>query len=177
MKSGPNRKVKSGNSNSNDNVFIQKPALRDAAKMTHWDIVRGDRVQVVSKRHPEVGKQGVVQEMIRQQNRLIVTGVNMKPKRIPGNPEKGIKGKTVMREQAIHYSNVNLVDPVTNAPTRIFRKVLADGSKVRVSKVSGAVIPKPVMTRRKPPNAVVTEDCTLDDAVWEISYPGYEQAS
>jgi large subunit ribosomal protein L24 len=151
-----------------------KPAIREAEKKTCWDIVRGDRVQVIV-RHPEAGKQGIVQEMIRKQDRLIVTGVNMKPKRIAGNPEKGIKGTTVMKEQAIHYSNVNLVDPVTNVPTRIFCKVMPNGTKVRVSKASGAVIPKPEIMRRKPASAVVTKDCTLDDAVWEITYPHYQQ--
>ena len=155
---------------------IVKPAIREAEKKTRWDIVRGDRVQVIARKHPEFGKQGIVKEMIRKQDRLIITGVNLKPKRIAGNPEKGIKGTTVMREQAIHYSNVNLIDPLTNVPTRVFRKILDDGTKVRVSKVSGAVIPKPEVTRRKPPNAVVTKDCTLDADVWEITYPHYQQA-
>ena len=153
-----------------------KPSIREAEKKTRWDIVRGDRVQVIGK-HPEAGKQGIVQEMIRKQDRIIVTGVNMKPKRIAGIPEKGIKGTTVMKEQAVHYSNVNLVDPVTNVPTRIVRKIMPDGTKVRVSKASGAVIPKPEITRRKPANAIVTKDCTLDDAVWEITYPQHQQTA
>ena len=77
------------------------------------------------------------------------------------------------RERSIHYSNVNLVDPVTGLPTRVRRKILEDGTKVRVAKKSGAIIPRPeiLLERRKPKNMTVTESCTTDaDAVWEITY-------
>ncbi|XP_049849691.1 probable 39S ribosomal protein L24, mitochondrial [Schistocerca gregaria] len=43
----------------------------------------------------------------------------------------------------VHYSNVALVDPTDNKPTRIGFKFLEDGQKVRVSKRTGAIIPKP----------------------------------
>ena len=159
MKSGPTKP-------------IIKPAVREAESKKRWNIVRGDRVQIIG-RHPEAGKQGIVREMIRSQDRVIVEGINLKTKRIGGTPERGIKGRTVQRERAVHYSNVSLVDPVTNAPTRIVRKILEDGTKVRVAKASGAIIPKPEVRLKKAPNAFVTKDCTLDEAVWEITYPHY----
>jgi hypothetical protein len=37
----------------------------------------------------------------------------LKAKRIGGTPERGIKGRTVIENGAVHYSNVSLVDPVT----------------------------------------------------------------
>mmetsp|Transcript_32478 Transcript_32478/g.53703 ORF Transcript_32478/g.53703 Transcript_32478/m.53703 type:complete len:184 (-) Transcript_32478:1146-1697(-) len=149
-----------------------KPAIREALKKTRWDIVRGDKVQVISRNHPENGKQGIISQVIRKQDRVIVEGVNMHPKRIPGDADRGIKGTTVMKERAIHYSNVNLVDPLTGKPTRVFRKYLEDGSKVRVSKVSGAIIPKSEMLKMvSPGNSIVTEDCTTEDDVWAITYP------
>jgi large subunit ribosomal protein L24 len=160
MKSGPTKP-------------IIKPAAREAESKTRWNIVRGDRVQIIG-RHPESGKQGIVREMIRSQDRVVVEGINLKAKRIGGTPERGIKGRTVMREQAVHYSNVSLVDPVTNTPTRIVRKILEDGTKVRVAKGSGAIIPKPEVRRKSAPNSFVSKDCTLDDAVWEITYPHYK---
>ena len=46
-------------------------------------------------------------------------------------------------EAPIHYSNVNLVDPVSKKPTRVAMRFLEDGTKVRVSKRSGTIIPKP----------------------------------
>ena len=51
--------------------------------------------------------------------------------------------KTVQKEYPIHISTVSLIDPEQNVPTRIKYGFLEDGSKVRVSKKSGAVIPKP----------------------------------
>ena len=43
----------------------------------------------------------------------------------------------------MHVSNVALIDPNLNVPTRIKIGYLEDGQKVRVSKKSGAIIPKP----------------------------------
>jgi large subunit ribosomal protein L24 len=161
--------MKSGNNKRN---AIVKPAMREAAKKKRWDIVRGDKVQVISRDHPENGKQGIVQQVIRRQDRVIVEGINLHSKRVPGDSDRGIKGTTELKERALHYSNVNLVDPLTGKPTRVFRKILEDGSKVRVSKVSGAVIPKSDMLKMAAPrNSIVTEDDTPEDAVWEISYP------
>mmetsp|Transcript_6967 Transcript_6967/g.9411 ORF Transcript_6967/g.9411 Transcript_6967/m.9411 type:complete len:90 (+) Transcript_6967:354-623(+) len=88
-----------------------------------------------------------------------------------------------MRERPVHYSTVNLVDPVTGLPTRVFRKYLDDGTKVRVSKKSGAIIPRPeiLSERKRPMSRTVTESCTAnDDDVWEITYvppEGEEEAS
>lgn len=155
------------------NPRIPKPALREAAKKTKWNIVRGDKVEVIGN-HPESGKQGIVKQVIRKQDRVIVEGVNLGPRRLSGNPDLGIKGTTVMKERAMHYSNVNLVCPLTNKPTRVGRKILEDGTKVRISKRSGAIIPKPetLKVRRKPKSAIVTRDDTLDKEVWEVTYEG-----
>jgi len=135
-----------------------------------WNIVRGDKVQVVGD-HVEAGKQGIVRKVLRKQDRVVVEGINVKPKHIKGNPERGIKGRTVQRERTIPYNNVNLVDPVTNQPTRTYKRLI-DGEKVRVSKKSGAVIPRPdVLTfRKRPHNNIVTESCTLEEDVWEMTY-------
>lgn len=139
---------------------------------TKFHIVRGDKVQVIGQ-HPEAGKQGVVQQMLRHSNRVLVEGVNIRNKQIKGNPDRGIQGRSVQQEYSIPYANVNLVDPVTNQPTRIYQSYLDDGTKVRVSKRSGAVIPRPdvLRFRKRPVNAIVTESDTSDpNAVWEITY-------
>lgn len=154
---------------SSRNPSIPKPSYREAAQKKHWNIIAGDKVQVIG-RHPESGKQGIVKQVFRKRDRVIVQGVNLSRKNVPGDKERGIKGTTVMMERTIHYSNLNLVDPLTNKPTRVFRKVLEDGSKVRVSKASGAVIPKPKFVRERPPNSVVTQDDTLDKDVWKVTY-------
>lgn len=148
-----------------------KPQLLEAANKDKFNIVRGDKVQVIGN-HPEKGKQGIVETVLRDRDRVIVQGVNLGAMRIKGNPDKGIQGTTKQVPRAIHYSNVNLVDPVTNQPTRIFKKILEDGTKVRVAKKSGAIIPKPetLKLRKRTPSTIVTESDTLDQDVWEDTY-------
>jgi len=51
--------------------------------------------------------------------------------------------KVVQQESPVHVSNVALIDPESGTPTRIRYGFLEDGSKVRISKKSGALIPKP----------------------------------
>jgi large subunit ribosomal protein L24 len=149
---------------------IISPQLKEAAKKTRWNIVRGDTVQIIQG-HPERGKQGIVKKVIRKEDRVIVEGVNLGPKRIKANPDKGTKGLTIMTERTIHYSKVSLVCPVTNEPTRVFRKIMEDGTKVRVAKKSGVIIPKPAsLLIFKPKSAIVTKDCTLEADAWEMTW-------
>jgi len=75
-------------------------------------------------------------------NRVIVEGVNLIKRHTRPNPQKNIKGGIVEREAAIHASNVMLIDPDTNEPTRIGSKKLQDGSRVRIGRKSGAVVDK-----------------------------------
>jgi large subunit ribosomal protein L24 len=149
----------------------------DGGRVLHqrFNIVRGDKVQVIGQ-HPEAGKQGVVQQVLRHSNRVIVEGVNVRTKHVKGNPDRGISGRSVQQEFSIPYPNVNLLDPVTNQPTRIYRTFLEDGTKVRVAKKSGAVIPRPeaLTFRKRPINSVVTtSDTSSPEDVWGITYDKY----
>jgi large subunit ribosomal protein L24 len=153
----------------------------DGGRILHrrFNIVRGDKVQVIGQ-HAEAGKQGVVQQVLRHSNRVIVEGVNVRTKHVKGNSDRGISGRSVQQEFSIPYPNVNLLDPVTNQPTRIYRTFLEDGTKVRVAKKSGAVIPRPdaLTFRKRPVNSVVTaSDTSSADDVWEITYDKYVSAS
>ena len=60
-----------------------KPQLREAEKKKSWNILRGDKVQVIGK-HPEKGKQGIVLQVLRDKDRVLVEGVNMGVKSIKG---------------------------------------------------------------------------------------------
>ena len=74
---------------------------------------------------------------------MVVEGVNLIKRHTRPNPQKNIKGGIVEREAAIHASNVMLVDPDTNEPTRIgTQEVLPDGTRVRIGRKSGAVVDK-----------------------------------
>lgn len=96
----------------------------------------GDKVVVISGK--DKGKQGVVLKALPKKDRVVVEGVNMmkkhqKPTQM--NPEGGI----LEIEASIHVSNVMHVDPKTNEPTRIGKKI-EDGKKVRIAKKSGQEI-------------------------------------
>lgn len=138
-----------------------------------WNIVAGDTVQVIDRKHPEFGKQGKVQVVIREKMRVIVENVNLHPRLVPGDPAKGTKDEEVMMERSIHYSNVNLVDPVTGFPTKISYSYLENGKKVRISKKSGAIIPKPQVWRERQKLDLIDSeesDTTDPDVVWDQTY-------
>lgn len=99
-------------------------------------IKKGDRVIVISGK--DKGKFGQVLKVLRQDNRLIVQGVNLvkKHQRQTMTQEGGI----VQKEASIHISNVAHVDPVSKKPTRVGIKFLKDGQKTRVAKRSGETI-------------------------------------
>lgn len=124
---------------------------RKKAKMTiktfkHWKIARGDTVVVISG--DDKGKTGKVKEVLHDKNAVVVKGINLNTRIIPPTPER--KGRLIKREAPIHVSNVTLLDPETQKPSRIRSGFLEDGTKVRVTIKSGAVIPKPdVMQRRR----------------------------
>ena len=136
-----------------------------------WDIYRGDKVQVIGD-HPEAGKQGKVLHVLRKQHRLIIENVNMGAKTLKGDPDRGIKERVVQVERSAPYSNANLVDPVTNKPTRIHKTFLDDGTKVRIAKKSGTIIPRPdiLRFRKKPVSSTVTESDTIEEDVWEKTF-------
>ena len=73
----------------------------------------------------------------------------------------------------MHYSNVNLVCPVTNLPTRVARRFLDDGTRVRVAVRSGAIIETPeILKERHRPrkDAAAGPLDTLEDAVLAVSF-------
>ena len=98
--------------------------------------------QVIVRAGKDRGKKGRVLAVVPDKNRVVVEGVNLIKRHTRPNPQKNIKGGIVEREAAIHASNVMLVDPDTNEATRIGKKVLSDGTRVRIGRKSGAVVDK-----------------------------------
>ncbi len=99
-------------------------------------IKKGDTVLVIAGR--ERGKTGKVVRVFHDEDRMIVERVNMvKRHRKPQGQELG---GIVEKEASIHCSNVMLVCPTTNKPTRVGRKRLESGKGVRVSRKSGDAI-------------------------------------
>jgi large subunit ribosomal protein L24 len=100
---------------------------------------KGDTVIVVAGK--ERGKKGKVLRVIPEKGRVVVERINMIKKH--QKPTQKIRqGGIIEREGAIHLSNVMLVDPGSNKPTRVGMKALADGKKVRVARRSGEMLDK-----------------------------------
>ena len=103
-------------------------------------IRKNDTVLVVTGK--DRGKRGRVLKLVPDKNRLIVEGVNMIKRHTRPNPGKNVKGGIVEREASLHASNVQLVCPECGAQTRIGRKILGDGRKVRVCRKCEGVVDK-----------------------------------
>ncbi|MBY0335873.1 MAG: 50S ribosomal protein L24 [Acetobacteraceae bacterium] len=100
-------------------------------------IKKGDRVQVLAGR--DKGKRGEVIRVMPTENRALVQGVNM-VKKHQKQTRIGETGGIVPKEAPIDLSNLALIDPKTDKPTRVGFRVLEDGKKVRVAKASGEVL-------------------------------------
>jgi large subunit ribosomal protein L24 len=103
-------------------------------------IRRNDSVLVVTGR--DRGKRGRVLKVLPEKNRLIVEGVNLIKRHTKPNPGKNVKGGIVEREASLHASNVQLVCPECGTQTRIGRKILGDGRKVRICRKCEGVVDK-----------------------------------
>ena len=99
-------------------------------------IRKGDHVMVLTGR--DKGKTGEVISVSPAASRAVVRGVNVvrRHQRQTANQEGGI----ISKEMGIHLSNLALLDPNDNKPTRVGFKTLKDGRKVRVAKRSGEEI-------------------------------------
>ncbi|MDP5053845.1 MAG: 50S ribosomal protein L24 [Congregibacter sp.] len=84
------------------------------------------------------GKRGKVRKIV-DENRVIVTGVNMIKKHTKPNPQAGVQGGIVEREAAIQVSNVAIFNPETSKADRVGFRV-DDGKKVRIFKSSGVAL-------------------------------------
>jgi large subunit ribosomal protein L24 len=98
---------------------------------------KGDTVMVVAGK--ERGKKGKVLRVIPEKSRVVVERINM-IKKHQKPTQKLRQGGIIEREGAIHLSNVMLVDPGSDRPTRVGMRALSDGKKVRVAKRSGEML-------------------------------------
>ncbi|WP_170005921.1 50S ribosomal protein L24 [Bacillus fonticola] len=99
-------------------------------------VKKGDKVRVISGK--DKGKTGVILQAFPKKERVLVEGVNIvkkhaKPSQV--NPQGGI----LSLEAPIHVSNVMLLDPKSNEPTRVGYKIV-DGKKQRFAKKSGEAL-------------------------------------
>ena len=101
---------------------------------------RGDRVKVIRGNY--AGTEGTVLQVLPRDNRVVIEGVNERKRHTRptnANPEGGI----IKFFAPIDASNVMLIDPTTDEPSRVRRRLDQDGTKERISTRSGNPIPRP----------------------------------
>ncbi len=105
--------------------------------MSKLHIKKGDVVYVLSGE--DRGHTGRVLEVLVDKKAAIVEGQNIVTKATKPNAQHP-QGGLVKKEAPIHISNLALLDPKTGKPTRIGRRLNAEGKLVRYAKKSGEEI-------------------------------------
>jgi len=97
--------------------------------------------QVIVITGADKGKTGKVLKVDRKKNKLLVEGIAKVWKHVKKS-QKNPQGGRLNKEMPISASNVMIVCPQTGKPTRVGVRYLADGSKERFAKKSGASLGK-----------------------------------
>ncbi len=100
-------------------------------------IKKNDTVRVISG--DVKGKKGRVLFVETEKDRLIVEGLNMIKKHMKPS-KKYSQGGIIDKEAPIHRSNVMLLCPKCDKPTRIGNRILENGKKVRACWKCGEVV-------------------------------------
>jgi large subunit ribosomal protein L24 len=98
----------------------------------------GDTVLVTGGK--DKGKKGQITQVIRQENAVVVDGMNMYVKHV--KPQGGQAGQKVSRSRPLPTAKVAILNN-EGKQDRIGYKVAKDGSKVRVFKKTGKEVPSP----------------------------------
>ncbi|MBN2419023.1 MAG: 50S ribosomal protein L24 [Deltaproteobacteria bacterium] len=103
----------------------------------HPIIKKNDKVIILSGK--EQGKIGNVLKVDSEKGRAIVEKINV-VKRHSKPSASNAQGGIIEKEAPIHISNLMIICSKCAEPTRIGKRILDDGSKVRVCKKCGEVI-------------------------------------
>lgn len=101
-------------------------------------IKKGDKVVVIAGADKDRDRVREVIEVFPEKNRAIVEEVNVRKKH--QKPTEMSAGGIVDKPMPVHLSNLMLVDPKTNEPTRVGRLRDEDGKLKRIAKKSGNII-------------------------------------
>lgn len=100
-------------------------------------IKKNDLVIVISGK--DKGKTGKVIQAIPENHKILVEGINLVTKHVKAKDK--VPGGILKTERPIDVSNVMIIDPSSNKPSRVGFKVEKGQKKVRYAKVSGEVLP------------------------------------
>ena len=99
----------------------------------------GDQVQVLSGNYK--GVRGQVLRTLPAKSQVVVEGVNIR-KRHQAPSQENPEGGIITFEAPINVSNVMLVDPASDEPSRFRTRIDDDGTKERIAVRSGNLIPR-----------------------------------
>ncbi|GAU96799.1 hypothetical protein RvY_08187 [Ramazzottius varieornatus] len=112
--------------------------------LPEFHVYRGDMVQILIGR--DKGKRGEVVQTVKERNWCFVGGKNLKYETY--GKFEGMPGKVVAKEMPLDVATeVALIDPVDNSATEIEWRYTEQGERVRVSKRTGRIIPKPMVAQ------------------------------
>ena len=97
----------------------------------------GDKVVVIAGK--DKGKEGKIVKTLKNDNKVVVEGVNMVTKHVKPNAQNE-NGGIVKVEAPIHASNVMIIDPKTKKRTRIAHEIDENGKKHRISVKSKEIL-------------------------------------
>ena len=102
-----------------------------------------DTIQIMAGK--DRGKTGKVTRTDPGKQKVYVEGLNMIKRHQRGQPSQsgqgpGVEGGIIEKEGPVHVSNVMLLDPKDNKPTRVGVRTTDDGKRQRFSKRSGEAI-------------------------------------
>ncbi|HPT68600.1 MAG TPA: 50S ribosomal protein L24 [Syntrophomonas sp.] len=101
------------------------------------NIKKGDTVLVITGK--DAGRKGKVLKVIPKDNRVVVEGINKAKKH--QRPSRAIpQGGILQIEAPLNVSNVMLLCTKCNKPTRMAKRFLENGTKVRFCKNCGEVL-------------------------------------
>ena len=111
-------------------VAANKRAGGKSAERVRTRLRKGDTVLVTTGK--ERGKTGKILKILAEKNRAIVERLNMVKRHRSGQGPQAMGG-IVEKEASIHLSNLRLICPKSNQPSRVSIRRLEDGTKVRWS--------------------------------------------
>ena len=100
----------------------------------HPKIKKNDKVIVIGGK--EKGKIGTVLKVDSEKERVVVEKVNMVKRHSKPGQQAG-QGGIIEKEAPLHVSKLMMICNKCTEPTRIGKRILEDGSKVRVCKKCG----------------------------------------
>ncbi len=109
------------------------------AERVKLPVSKGDTVRIM--RGEDKGRDGKVLRVFPKTGRITVEGINMVKKHRKARRAEE-QSAIIDLPAPIHHSNVMLLDPKDGKPTRVRRRVDADGTKERISAKSGEAIPR-----------------------------------